>query len=261
MRYELQPCGPQPQPVWSQPGLAEGEAVAASGVAGTGGVAVHVVARAAAVRGIVGLPPPADHSVGGAGIGAGDRAAELGEARAAGAAAAAPGVAALADGAVGRARPQGEVEAGADGHGAADEGGAVDQAAPGEPIVQEARGAGHHRPGQAHGADVPRAATGCTRRRAPFERGERREREEGQPEPDRVTKSSGTPVQGWCASSVAMEPPLGRRRRQRPRRRPTRGRRRRGHAWPACRVGRSSRRWPASRPVPGRRRRRARTHA
>ena len=78
-------------------GPAEGIPVTAPAVARTGGVAVHVVARAAAVTRIVRHPPAAHDRVGRAVVVAGHGATELAEARAAGAAASTAGVPALAD--------------------------------------------------------------------------------------------------------------------------------------------------------------------
>ena len=59
------------------PGIAESEAVAAAIGARAGGVAVHVVARAAAERGVVRHPPTTHDGVGGAVVVPGDRATEL----------------------------------------------------------------------------------------------------------------------------------------------------------------------------------------
>ena len=121
--------------------LAEAPPVSASRVALAGRVAVHVVARAAAVRGVVGLPPTAHDGVGRAVVVAPvDRAAEFAESGAAGRAAPAVAVAAAADQPVGGSRLERQVEAGADGHRTACIGRAVDEAATRDLGLEEARG-------------------------------------------------------------------------------------------------------------------------
>ena len=173
--------------------LAERKAAATAARAGAGGVAVHVVARAVAVRGALGHPPAAHDRVRRAVVGAADRAAELREARAAGAAAAAAGVPAFADLPVRRARAQREVEPGADGHRAPDEGGAVDEAS--------ARQAALEGPGRAADSAVvtlrdDRRRRRVTRRR-PLQGAERGQCEKASQRPTALTASSGNPPQGW----------------------------------------------------------------
>ncbi len=202
--------------------LAEGEAAAAAAVTRAGRVAVHVVAGAAAVRRVVRHPPAAHDGVLGAEVGAADGAAELREPRAAGAAAATAGVAALADRAVGGARPEGQVQAGADGHGAAHEGRPVDEAAPGQASLESPGRARHQRGGDAHD---DRAGRGRARRRAAVSaaRAERASAVSQRPTALDEEQREARPRAGGPAASPAC-PGTGRRRRRPPRRRPARGR-------------------------------------
>ncbi len=233
--------------------LAEGEAAAAPVVARAGRIAVHVVAGAAAVRGVVRHPPAAHDGVLGAEVGAADRAAELGEPRAARAAAAAAGVAALADRAVGGAGLEGEVQAGADGHGAADEGGPVDQAAPRQAALEDAAPC-------ASTSAVEKLTSGRRRTRAgsraarAASRAARAERARAVSQsPTALTKSSGNPAQGWWASCGTQRAAAGGRRGDDGRGDGQREVDAPGAArWAACRAGRSSRRWPAARRAAGR---------
>ena len=185
---------PQPHPVPSQPGSQNGKPPLHPLDTGAGRIAVHVVARAVAVGGAVGHPPAAHDRVLGAVVGAADRAAELGEARAARAAAATAGVPALADGPVCRARSQREVEPGADGHRAADEGGPVDEAAPRQTALERPGRARHERGRDAHGErDRPGSGAGEPGGARPPGRASAESASEGQPEADRADEEQREP--------------------------------------------------------------------
>ena len=175
--------------------LAEGEAAAAPRVAATGGIAVDVVAGPAAVRGVVRHPPPAHDGVLGAVVEPADGAAELGEPRAARAAAATAGAPALADRAVGGAGPEREIHAGADRHGAAHEGRPVDEAAPGEAPVEKPGGAGCDRRRQAHDEALLDGGD-RTSRRTPSSAARAESATTLNQRPAALTNSSGIPAQG-----------------------------------------------------------------
>src|SRR5579875_1838141 len=122
-------------------GIAERPSVAAPGGAAADGVAVHVVAGSTAEGGAVGLPPPADDGSFRAPVVAPvDGAAELGVAVTTGRTTAAAGVGTPADVAVGGGGSEGKIDP-AHGEGRAHEGGAHQDAAPGQAPL--------HGPGQA----------------------------------------------------------------------------------------------------------------